>query len=388
MSARNSFFGVSLRACLAAVAIAVLAGCGGRTPGTSVETTPADGDARQAAEAAAPWRDALAERIRQIDEDMPGNFGVYVKDLASGAVVEHHADRPWYLASTVKVPVAMAVLAEVEAGRLTLEQEVELRETDYVDGAGDLVWQEPGASFSVATLIGKSIENSDSTATDMLIRLVGERRLARYLDDWTDGFDTLTTILQVRYDAYGQLHPAVKDLDNRQIVSLRQADAGESRLQALARLLDVERGDLRMDSMEEAFERYYATGKNSATLEGFGVLLERLVAGELLNEAHTRRLLDHMRRITTGDRRISAGLGSGVEFAQKTGTQAARACNVGIVHAKENARLLVAACAEKFDELAQAEQAFRALGQALVETVLSAGAAAGDAVQESPASNP
>jgi beta-lactamase class A len=53
---------------------------------------------------------------------------------------------------------------------------------------------------------------------------------------------------------------------------------------------------------------------------------------------HTALVLDAMERITTGDRRIKAGLPAGVSFAQKTGTQISRACNVGVVHPREDHR--------------------------------------------------
>src|SRR5690606_26021506 len=139
-----------------------------------------------------------------------------------------------------KVPVAIAVLEEVDAGRLSLDEERVLARTDFVDGAGDMLQHDPGARFSIATLLEKSLRDSDSTATDMLIRRIGEDHLNARIAAWTGGgFGPVTTILQVRYDAYGPLHPGVAGLDNMQLVALRNADAGEPRLQALASALGV-----------------------------------------------------------------------------------------------------------------------------------------------------
>jgi beta-lactamase class A len=120
-----------------------------------------------------------------------------------------------------------------------------------------------------------------------------------------------------------------------------------------------------------AFERYYGTGKNSAKLEAFGIILEKLVRGELLPAEHTSLLLKHMERITTGSRRIAAGLPPGATFAQKTGTQIRRACNVGVVNPrKDEDAVVVAACAAEFESLPQAEEAFQALGKAMHRTGL------------------
>lgn len=329
-------------------------------------TAPAGADADAAA-----WVAPLQRQVVAIDQAMPGDFGVYVHRSGPpgrAGTLDLGADRAWYLSSTIKVPVAVAVLEAVDAGDLSLEDELELTAADFVDGAGDMLQHAPGERFSIATLLEKSLRDSDSTATDMLIRRIGEDRLNARIEAWTGGgFGRITTILQVRYDAYGALHPQVAQLDNRQLLALRQAEAGEPRLQALARTLGVPRQALGGTTMEQVFEDYYARGLNSATLPAFGRLLQRLAAGELLSPRSTSLLLEHMRRISTGGRRIQAGLPEGADFAQKTGTQQQRACNVGILDPENggSGATVVVACAERFGELAQAEQAFQALGRAL-----------------------
>ena len=329
------------------------------------------------------WQARLAAAVEEIDAAMPGEMGVYVGRPGSDRAYARHADRPWYLSSTVKVPVAIAVLEQVDAGRLSLDERLTLRETDFVDGAGDLLWHEPGARFTIAQLLQKSLQDSDSTATDMLIRHIGEDLLNERVRAWTGGgFGRITTILQVRYDVYGSLHPGVEKLTNRQIVSLRQAGAGEPRLVALARLLGVPRTALGAGTFDDAFEAYYRRGDNSATLQSFAALLGRLVAGELLSPASTRRILGHMRQITTGDHRIKAGLPAGVDFVQKTGTQIRRACNVGAIDPhRGEAALVVVACTERHESLAQAEKAFSELGRAIAAAGLLVPQSTGDAVR-------
>ncbi|NZA25634.1 serine hydrolase [Luteimonas sp. SJ-92] len=354
----------------ALLATALLAGC--RT-----EEVPERGAIDAPPGAPEPvWAAPLETAVREIDGDMPGDFGVYVRRLGEDAgTLDRAGDRRWYLSSTVKVPVAIAVLERVDAGELSLDRELVLAESDFVDGAGDMLAQEPGTGFSIAALLEKSLRDSDSTATDMLIRLLGEDALNRRIAEWSGGgFGPITTILQVRYDAYGALHPGVADLPNTALLRLRNAEAGEPRLAALARELGVPRAALDADDLESVFGAYYETGRNAATLEGFATVLEKLVTGRLLSPASTGLLLDHMRAISTGGARIQAGLPAGVDFAQKTGTQLARACNVGVLDPGRGAEgaTLVLACAEDFDDLGQAERAFRALGGALAEVALAA----------------
>jgi len=315
----------------------------------------------------------LSAEISRIDERMTGRFGVFVKHPGEGWEVGHRTDRDWYLASTVKVPLAVAVLQKVEEGELSLEQELQLAESDFVDGSGELLWHEPGDRFTIDELVGHSIRDSDSTATDMLIRLLGEESLNEQIREHMvpEGFGPITTILQVRYDVYGEIHRDVQKLTNRDFIELKTESDPEARYRMVLQKLAIDGDSVTVGSSAEAFERYYARGINSANLEAFGLLLERLVGRELLNDAHTRKLLDRMETVTTGDRRIRAGLPDGARFAQKTGTLIARCCNVGILnpHLEESA-VVVVACAEGYEELGQAEQAFEALGTALTEAGL------------------
>lgn len=350
----------------AALLLAALlaAGCE-RAPDPATEAAPpADRTADQAS-AGPGWPADLAERIEALDRDSPGELGVFLLRLSDDSRFGHDARRHWYLSSTVKVPIAIAVLQLADEGRLSLDEALTLKESDFVDGAGDLLWQEPGTRWTIAQLLEKSIRNSDSTATDMLLRRIGEDELARRIADWVgdDAFGPISTILDVRYEAYGVLHPEVAQLGNMDLVRLKNAEAGAPRYRALAEALGVSPDSFALPDIDSAFERYYESGANSATLEGFGQLLARLARGELLSESNTALLLEHMQAISTGDDRIAAGLPDDVAFAQKTGTQLARACNVGIVAPGEPRALVVAACVERFgSDLDGAERALRELG--------------------------
>lgn len=326
--------------------------------------TPADG------ETSAPdddWRAALAAQVDAIDDETPGAMGVYAKRLADGGTLDHDAGRAWYLSSTIKIPVAIAVLQMAQEGKLSLEEQLELRESDFVDGAGSLIREPVGSRQSIESLLRRSIRDSDSVATDMLIRRLGEDELNRRIAQWTPGFGRITTIQQVRYDVYGSMHPKARELTAPQLAALRRAAAGEARLQALLRATGVPRGELKYDSIDAAFDAYYATGTNSATLAAFGTMLEKLARGELLDDGHRDLLLGHMRAITTGAKRIQAGLPKDLTFAQKTGTQHERACNVGLLYRGEDPAhaTVVAVCLEDFGPLANAEEAMRSLGGSL-----------------------
>ena len=313
------------------------------------------------------WTSVLHDRVSALDDASTGNLGVYALRLSDGTEMSYDADRSWYLSSTTKVPVAIAVLQKVEAGQLRLEQELTLQTSDYVDGAGSLLWAEPGTRYSLQDLVEKMLRHSDSTATDMLIRLVGEDELnARVASMVPGGFGPITTLLQVRYDVYSEIVDDVETLSNMDIVRIQGAGGRAERWAALLATLGAAPDDLKAPNLETAFERYYARGINGGTLEAFGTLLQRLVEGDLLSPAHTALLLGYMEDITTGDHRIRAGLSPDVRFAQKTGTQIGRACNVGVL---PEYGFVVTACVEKYDSQKEAESVLRGVGEALMSTI-------------------
>jgi len=314
--------------------------------------------------------ESLANQFAQLEADFAGNIGVYVKSLEDGSTVTYNTDRLWYLASTVKIPIAIAILQRVENGEFSLSDELAVKESDYVDGSGDLLWQEPGSSHTIRELLIRMIRDSDSVAADMLLRHIGEEAFNRQIQDRivNEGFEHITTILEVRYDAYSNLHENVWDLSNVEIIQLQSVNPLDARLEEFMRLAGIEENELNAPGIAAAFEEYYESNINSGNLISMGLMLERLAEGEYLNEEHTQFLLDVMTGITTGDDRIKAGLPEGTRFAQKTGTQIRRAVNVGIIYPPNgDPPIVVAACTEKVGWLAESERVLAEIGRIITE---------------------
>lgn len=322
------------------------------------------------------WPSTLESEIRQIDEKAPGRIGVYVKHLGDGEAMSFEADRGWYLGSAVKVPIAVAVLQSIDEGEHSLDDKMTLEAGDKVDGSGDLVWQDDGVEYSLRDLLNGMLIESDNTAANMLIRLIGEDRLnARTRKNvGSRGFERITDFTQVRRDVYGELHPDAGDLPNIELVKLASARFSQPRYDAVAAALSLKTDELNADSMEQAYERYYARNLNTSTLEAYGALLERLVEGELLSESSRDLLFKDMKIDRYDAYRLEAGLPSDVPFIQKTGTQLERACHVGVIDPlseKQANTVIVVACAEAMDEADEAGAAFEQVGKAITQVLLS-----------------
>ncbi|RYF25254.1 MAG: serine hydrolase [Comamonadaceae bacterium] len=328
------------------------------------------------------WAEALRLRIDRIEQDTPGQLGVYVKRLDNGETFQHQADRPWYLASSAKLVVAITVLQEVEKGRLAMDQQVTLQDSDKVDGSGAVVWQADGTRHSVQTLLERMLMESDNTAANMLIRTVGadvlNQRAPTLLGAQTG---RLIDFTEVRRSVYAEFDPAARKLPNMDLVRIAGAPMGPQRVQALARALDVDADTFQVRTMDEAYDRYYRHRFNTATLTGYGAMLENLVRGKLVTPAHQQALFKDLKFDTYDAYRLEAGLPRSVRFIHKTGTQLHRACHMGVIAPQDGGQsaIVVATCAEGLDEQKEAGKAFEAVGRAITQTMLQAPKAAGKA---------
>lgn len=320
------------------------------------------------------WADALRERIDRIERDTPGELGVYVKRLDNGETFAHRADQPWYLASSAKLVVAITVLQDVEQGRLRADQSLTLQESDKVDGSGAVVWQANGTRHSVDDLLQRMLMESDNTAANMLIRTVGADRLNQNAQKLLGaGTGRLIDFTEVRRAVYSEFTPRARDLPNTALVRVAGAPMGPKRVQALARALDVDADTFQVRTMDEAYDRYYRQQFNTATLSGYGGMLERLVRGELVKPPQLQALYKDLKFDTYDAYRLEAGLPRTVRFIHKTGTQLHRACHMGVIDPQDGGRnaIVVATCAQGLDEQKEAGKAFEAVGRAITQTVLA-----------------
>ncbi len=103
----------------------------------------------------------------------PGHVGIAVEDLATGETSGINASANLPAASTIKIPVMVEVFKQMEAGKIDLNTTVTMRASDRDWGWGDMADAPIGTERSVNALLLLMITESDNTATNMLIRLVG-----------------------------------------------------------------------------------------------------------------------------------------------------------------------------------------------------------------------
>jgi beta-lactamase class A len=102
--------------------------------------------------------------------------------LESGESVSLNGNQRFPMQSVYKLPIAMAVLNQVDQGNLTLDQKIQIEANDIVQGSQVLDENSQGKEFSLSELLQYMVSRSDNTACDVLLRLIGEpQRVTEYL---------------------------------------------------------------------------------------------------------------------------------------------------------------------------------------------------------------
>ena len=270
----------------------VLAACERRTATVTTARTPSlDMD----------WLNRAVEAIAA--KLSPGAFGVGLANLDSGEVFTFNGERPFPLQSVFKAPLAAAILAEVDAGRVALDERVTLKPMDLSPPWSPVADAWPARrDYSLEELLTAAVARSDNTAGDVLMaRIGGPGAVTAWLES--------KNIEGVRIDRYER----ELQTDLVGLAPFRPAWKGETAFQAA-------RGAVPAAQQRRALAAYLADPRDTATPSGLLKFLEQLNARALISRASTRRLLRIMAGATTGAGRIKAGVPDGARVAHKTGT--------------------------------------------------------------------
>jgi len=144
-------------------------------------------------------------RLKAAIEGFPGTVSLYARNLDSGAQVNLAGDQRVRTASTIKLPIACALAAEVAAGRARWDERLTLRKQDKVSGSGVLAEFGDGETVSLRDAMVLMIVVSDNTATNLILDRIGADAVNGYLI--SQGFIATRSMRKIRGDGT-QLKPA------------------------------------------------------------------------------------------------------------------------------------------------------------------------------------
>jgi beta-lactamase class A len=107
-----------------------------------------------------------------------GVVGTYARRLGHPGAFAYDADEIFPSASVIKVLIMTSVFQEADHDPDLLDHKVKLRLADFVGGSDVLQNYNPGDSVPVSLLLHAMIEQSDNTASNALITMLGFERIA------------------------------------------------------------------------------------------------------------------------------------------------------------------------------------------------------------------
>lgn len=135
----------------------------------------------------------LTKPIKSLENDLKNleamypnvHPSVFVWDVSNGRYAALNAEERFPAASIIKIPVLLQLFRSIEAGQLSVEDEMTLTDYYRAEGSGDLQFQRTGNTYSVDSLARKMIEISDNSSTNMLMASCGGMKdINRAVKNW------------------------------------------------------------------------------------------------------------------------------------------------------------------------------------------------------------
>lgn len=196
--------------------------------------------------------------------------GMFFMEVDTGNYLDINGEKSFPAASTIKLPILMALFQAVDAGKVRLDETLTVKRGLMAGGSGVLQYR-PGAKLSVLKTATMMISISDNTATNMIINRLGGK-----------------TPLNSKFNSWGL----------RKTVIRRQL------------------GDFK--------------GANTTSPADLVRLSALLAKHQLISETSRSKVLDILNQ-TENRKLLPAGLGKGAAIAHKTGTLGRLIGDAGII---------------------------------------------------------
>lgn len=240
----------------------------------------------------------LEKEIAKIADDAKGTVGAAIVVIETGDSASLNANRNFAMQSVYKLPISMAILQQVDAEKLGLDEMIGVTKEDMVrPGQRSPIRDENpnGTTMSIRELIRLALSESDGTASDVLMRVAG----------------------------------------------------GAPQIQAYLAATGI--SDMAVKNTEKEFGRdWQVQYQNFATPNAAVALLRNLHEGNGISPANRELLMQFMTASLTGPNRLKGLLPKGTPVAHKTGTSGSRngiqaATNdIGIVTLPDGSHMLIA----------------------------------------------
>lgn len=259
----------------------------------------------------------VINQIKMFEQQSGGLIGLYAKHIETGAKINYRETEPFFMASTLKLPLTIAFIRQLEKGLHALDDMIQLKPSDLRPASYILSRFEndmAGVQLSLQNLIQYNLEYSDNAATDILFGVVGgPETVQATLDELAiSDIKVSRTVLEIAKDLYGF------QVNSNNIQKLKQFEE----------LIEAVPHDISKQAREIFVNN---TKKDSTTPKAMAALLESIYKAEIIHSTHRDLILSFMRNCKTFKDRMPGLLPKGTVVARKTGTMDYYAADIGII---------------------------------------------------------
>lgn len=241
----------------------------------------------------------LQQQLTTIARPLGSTVGIAVVDLQSGTRTLVRGNERFPMGSVYKLPIALAVLGQVDKGKIFLTDDATITPDRFAPGWSPLRDAAKGQPIrtSVGALLQQMVSVSDNTASDYLLDLVGGGK----------------------------------------VVTQRMRELGVEDIR-----IDRRERDIAADIKRKGAPAYVKDVRDTATPAAMADLLVKVAKAEdgLGAESH-EVLLRWMEETTTGQKRIRAGIPAAARLAHKTGTMPLVVNDAGLITKPDGHQLVL-----------------------------------------------
>lgn len=249
--------------------------------------------------------DALTNKINAIEQQSHTTMGITAIYIEKNKAVNYKSNQRFFMASTIKLPIALAFLHRVDKKQDSLDRVVKMDVKNSVPGSGSLyhLFEKKKLSMSMKQILSYMLKNSDNSASDTILHAVhGPKYVAQRMNDL--GFKNIyvnRSILEMFMDT-NHVNSAL--LNKKQPVHVWE--------RTFSRVPLAQKHD--------AWKHFQNDIRDTTTSNDMAKLLVKVYRNQTLSESSTKLLMAIMEQCRTGRSRIKGLLPAQVRVAHKTGT--------------------------------------------------------------------
>ena len=248
---------------------------------------------------------ALTKKIKEIEKKSHLVMGITAIHIEKNQMITHNSNQRFFMASTIKLPIALAFLHLVDEKKESLSRMIKLNSKNAVPGSGYLhhIFEKKQITISLQQILKYTLINSDNSASDSLLKAAKgpeavKKRMAAL------GFKDIhvnRSIMEMFVDTNHVDHALLKK--RPPVLTWERAFARVS-----------------LKDKQKAWQRFQKDTRDTTTPNDMAKLLVKVYKKQALSESSTQLLMKIMEQCRTGRSRIRGLLPPGVKVAHKTGT--------------------------------------------------------------------